>query len=64
MIANCSETTSKDSSKDSLEGAFLDEEVLVMILKHGGCPIYTFWAFQQRHGIGWDFSEQNKNIGQ
>lgn len=64
MIANRSETTSKDSSKDSLEGAFLDQEVLITILRQGGCPIYTFWAFQQRHGIGWDFSEESKNRGE
>lgn len=63
MILKQSQATSKDPQWIPF-GAHLDEHVLVSLLIRGVCPSYVFWAFQQKHGIGWDFAERSKNAGE
>ena len=49
---------------ETAQGAMVDTETIEILARNGACPIYSFWAFQQQYGIGWDFAEQSKNIGQ
>lgn len=64
MISTQSKTTSEVSPLQTVQGAVIDPETVAILVNSGVCPIYTYWAFQHQYGIGWDFAEHSKNIGQ